>query len=77
MISVQNGTDVGSGAGAGTAGERTLDAEDDTVPSATGLVIPCTELVSRRVNGIHMPRSLVRRLIPVIAKTSSSIDGTN
>ena len=48
MVSMQNGTDVGSGVGAGTAGEGTLDAEGDTMPSgsmnATSLVTPCTEL---------------------------------
>jgi len=64
---MQNSTDVGSGAGAGTAGEGTLDTEDDTIPSgstsATSLVSPCTELFGRRrVGGIHIPRTLMRRI---------------
>jgi len=67
MVSMQNSTDVGSGAGAGTAGEGTLDTEDDTIPSgstsATSLVTPCTELFSRRrARGIHIPQTLVRRI---------------
>ena len=69
MVSMQSGTDVGFGAGAGasTAGEGTLDAEDDTIlsasASATSLTTPRTELFSRRrVNGIHIPRTLVRTI---------------
>jgi len=76
---MQSGTNVGFGAGAGTSGEGTLDAEDDTIPSAstsaTSLVTPRTELFSRRrVSGIHIPRTLVRAL-----RTSHypSIHGTN
>jgi len=60
MVSVQNSTDVGSsvGAGAGAAGEGTFGAEDDTIPSATSLVTPCTEPFGRtRVSGIHFPNS--------------------
>jgi len=54
MVSVQNGTDVGPSAGA--AGE--FGAEDDTIPSATSPVTPCTELFGRaRVSGIHFPNS--------------------
>ena len=41
---MQNGTDVGSGAGHWLVVlwtvEGTLDAEDDTIPSATSLVTP-------------------------------------
>ena len=64
---MQNGTDVGSGVGAGTAGDGTLDTEGDTMPSgsmsATSLVTPCTELFSRRrVRGIHILRTLMRRI---------------
>jgi len=67
MVSMQSGTNVGFGAGAGTAGEGTLDAEDDTIPSAstsaTSLVTPRTELFSRRrVSGIHIPWTLVRTI---------------
>jgi len=67
MGSMQNGTDFGSGVGAGTAGEGTLDTEDDTISSGstsvTSLVGPCTELFSRRrVRGIHIPRTLMRRI---------------
>ncbi len=40
IISMQSGTHVGSGAGTGTAVEGTLDAEDDTIPSATSPVTP-------------------------------------
>ena len=70
MVSMQSGTNGGSGAGtgAGTTGEGALDAEDDTIPSAstsaTSLVTPRTELVSRRrVSGIHIPRTLVRKFL--------------
>jgi len=82
MVSMQSGTDVGSGAGAGAAGEGTLDAEDDIIPSAstsaTSLVTPRTELFSRRrVSGIYIPRTLVRTIVPLIAKRSPSIDRMN
>ena len=70
MVSMQSGMSGGSGAGtgAGTTGEGTLEAEDDTIPSAstsaTSLVTPRTELVSRRrVSGIHIPRTLVRKFL--------------
>jgi len=83
MVSMQSGTNVGFGAGAGvgvgTAGEGTLDTEDDTIlsvsTSATSLVTPRTELFSRRrVSGIHIPRTLVRTLR---TSHSPSIDGMN
>jgi len=47
MVIMQSGTYVGSGAGAGTAVEGTLDAEDDTIPSATSFVKLRTELFTR------------------------------
>jgi hypothetical protein len=82
MVSMQSGTSGGSGAGTGTGttGEGSLDAEDDAIPSAstsaTSLVTPRTELVSRRrVSGIHIPRTLVRKFL--IAEPSPSIDGIN
>jgi len=62
---MQSGTYVGSGAGAGTAVEETLDAEDDTIPSATSFVNPRTELFSWRwrwVSGIYIPPTSVRRI---------------
>jgi len=64
MVSMQSGTDVGTGT---PAGEGTLDAEDETIPSAstsaTSLVTPRTELFTRRsVSGIYIPRTLVRRI---------------
>jgi len=73
MVSMQSGTDVGT---ITAAGEGTLDAEDDTIPSAstsaTSLVTPRTELFSRRrVSGIHIPRTLVRRFCTSYRQTFS------
>jgi len=71
---MQGGTDVGSGAGTGTAVEGTLDTEDDTIPSATSLVTPRTELFSgrwSRASGIHVPRTLVRSICTCHLQTFS------
>ena len=56
MGSMQSGTDVGAGASVGTTVEVTLDTEDDTVPGATSLVTPRTELFTRtRVSRTQRP----------------------
>ena len=47
-------TDVGAGASVSTAREGTLDAEYDSIPSATRLVTRW-----RWVSGIHIPQILV------------------
>jgi len=64
MVSTHRRTDVGTGTSVGTAREGTLDAEYDTIPSATRLVTPRTELFSRRwrwVSGICILCALVHR----------------
>ena len=59
MVSMQNGVDVGAGAG---AVEDILDEDEDDIPSAgtsaTSLVTPRTERLGR--SGIHISRTLVR-----------------
>jgi len=59
MVNTQSGTDVGAGISFGPTVEGTLDTDDDTIPGATSLVTPCTELFTRtRVSGLHIPRTL-------------------